>query len=856
MAVTGQATASLIIARNDLEAVWLAALACRAGVDVIAFDDLRWGGVMPLADPRLSDLADTVLIAELPSPAFEQWLRDRGHQVHVLDHHVWTMPDGTMLDRSAPLSTLEQALRMMPALDGIHMSGKLGTTGVSALVAANDRGFIPGLTVAASALAPGNHASAMGWTNAVRFLDLAMRLGASPDMAERALDELAELDADQGTEAPAVAENCLGEVAETVRDALSAAIEFLARAKEENRLIHARSRQGADQAGVWVVNAPESHGPVLMDALYTYLADGAFDLMQVIREVVAIIHAATPEQQVSRVEFSGRSERRGMIDELMAVQAKLLPPSAVQYGGGSNETCFYGAVFPPSQGTDAVADCLLRNLLIDERFVAGWRTHFLQAFVLPAEWERGESLRHLPSHWHSETPSTSFMHYLAPHLRPVLAPTGSLEDDDVLASFRWNDPGYTLAVETNGATLEAVVSSLRLHVFHGHAVLIEWSVEATFEDGLVDDAVPLWRRLLDTGRRTRWTLGDLLDFNAYARFTTSTFPGPETVLRRDGKEVARLIRGPEPSPHPVDGWFRLLLDRVLNDFSVPNRVEVEPLYDERARVVASVVLAGAMPDLAAGQAALAPRLARLMVVDPSGAGWSADPDFAAQELAAGRYSRFDRYGAGTVYCVTGHSFAAVSGGEGFFAKLLHETHMPTIYRRLFILILFYGVNLSHYARLLTIADIDKGQGAYISLSNRYSRFSNNLWFETVSTQIQGMELFQLMRRQSNIADEIRQVEHEIETSSRILAHRAGQSTERFQRHMAWLGLLIATLVIVIGGPGLVTGLIEPWLETPAENRGWWPPFAAFVGCAAFAGCAAAALWHLLLGSPGQGTERD
>lgn len=783
MIAVREPAASLIVARNDLEAVWLAALARRAGVQVVAFDDLEWGGVMPLADSRLSGLADTVLIAELPSPPLERQLRDRGHRVHILDHHVWTMPDGTLLDRSAPLSTLEQALALAPDLDvESGAGGTLGPAGISTLVAANDRAFIPGLAAAARALSPGDDTAALGWTRAVRLLDLAMRLGAPPDLAERALDALADLNAARGAHAPAIVTTCLGDAAEAAAKALEDAVTFLAGAKADSRLVHARPRQGGEEAGVWIVHAPENHGPILMDALYTHLAGGAFDPMATPLEAVAIIDARGPSRPACRVEFSGRAERRGLIDELMASQAGVLPPGAVQYCGGGRETCFFGTVFPSGRGAaaDALVDRLLRNLLIDERPLAGWRTHFMQAFVLPDEWDRRCALRALPPHWRPEELDPAFVHYVVPHLRPILAPAGGRERDDVLTSFQWSDPGYMLAVERDGVTLQAGVSSVRLHLFHGRAVLVEWSVEDVFDDELIDDATPLWRRILGGVAGGRPTFGDALDFNAYARFTASTFPGPTTVLRRGGEEVARLGRGPGTSSDPIEGWFKILLERVLSDFSVSDPSRVEPLHDERARVVSSVVLAGALPDLTVGQAALASRMARLMVVDPWGAGWHADPDFAAVELAAGRYSRFDRYGAGTAYGATNHSFVALAGGEGGFSKLLHETHMPAIYRRMFILILFYGANLSTYARQLTLADIDDDEDAYFDLRERYSRFLNKLWFETISTQIQGVELFQLMRRQSSVAAEFRQIEHQIETSSRIFAQRAGRAAGHSQ----------------------------------------------------------------------------
>ena len=308
MTAPDRLAASLIVARNDLEAVWLAAFARRVGMRVVAFDDLKWGGVVPLADPCLSDLEDTVLIAELPAPDFERQLRDRGHRVHVLHHHVWIMPDGTLLGRSAPLSTLEQVLRLAPSLSAAPEAGKLGQAGVSALVAANDRAFIPGLAAAARALAPVDEAAALGWTRAVRLLDLAMRLGAPPDAAERGLDALADMDPSRGEDAPAVVRTCVGEAAGAADDALNGTIDLLAGSWEEDRLTHACPRQGAVEDGVWIVHAPDRHGAVLMDALYAHLADGAFDGLTVTREVVAILHAPDAPRSASRVEFSGRSK--------------------------------------------------------------------------------------------------------------------------------------------------------------------------------------------------------------------------------------------------------------------------------------------------------------------------------------------------------------------------------------------------------------------------------------------------------------------------------------------------------------------------------------------------------------------
>lgn len=835
-----EAAVSLIIARNDLEAVWLAALARRAGMHIVTFDELQWGGVMPLADPRFSDLNNTVIISELPDPAFEQQLRDRGHRVHILDHHIWTMPDNRLLDRGSSVSALEQAFRLAPNLNVISESSKLGESGVSKLIAANDRGFIPGLAKASYEIAQ-NTSAALGWTRTIRLMELAMRFGASPDRVEDALDTIAVLDVTDGQGALDAIKPHLGEFIKDTESALDKASEFL----KNGQLANHQPTSACKKDGIWITFAADDLAPVLMDALYLQIADGQFKVLENVHEAVFIFYSPNETQKGYRINFLGHSKRRPLIDELWATQSKCLPAGAIQYCGGGSETCFYGAILPKHQSIDDLADCLLRNLLIEQRPVAGWRTHFMQAFSLPSTWDRKKSLCTLRSEWDPEQLSSSYIHYLAPYLRPILAPEkDTLSKNDVMASFQLNNPNLSLAVERKGAMQEVEISALHVHLFHENTILVEWTLEGELDDKLIDEKKPLWKRLLGCETRSRWTFGDLLDFNAYARFTASTYPGPAIVLKRSGAEVARLTRSEEPCSHSLSGWFKFLVDIVLKDFGINDGEDLQPLYDERARVITSVVLTGAVPDLKFGRSAFDPCLGRLMAVEPWKEGWHADPEFAAQELAKGRYSRFDRYFSGTIYATTNHSFTTLAGGEGSFVKRLHDQHVLLIYRRLFILILFYGINLNYYARLLTITDIGDSQKSYLDLRERYSRFSNNLWFETVSTQIQGMELFQMMRKQSGVADEFRQIEHEIETSSHISTQRSSEVTEQFYNRVAWFGLLLAGLTIVIDGPSLVLELFEPFLGMP-EN---WKPWSALAICSGFFMISAWVFWRWLFGS--------
>ena len=124
----------LVLSINDLEALALAELFQFNGQTV---QDLRldWGAI-----PDKGQLAQTVqhsngndrrlVLCEIPqfNPSYID--KGRAHPL-VIDHHVYVRDDGTLLNRTHDLSSLEQAALLL----GIPLSP------VQHWIAANDRGY-------------------------------------------------------------------------------------------------------------------------------------------------------------------------------------------------------------------------------------------------------------------------------------------------------------------------------------------------------------------------------------------------------------------------------------------------------------------------------------------------------------------------------------------------------------------------------------------------------------------------------------------------------------------------------------------------------------------------------------------
>lgn len=123
---------SVVSPINDGESKMIVDICRRLKVD-IRISSQPWGATLD-AEPQenLQGLRPVVIVVEMPSLIAETELRNRGHEVVAVDHHLYPRLN---LDRRQPISSLEQvASHLQYALNRFEMG-----------VALNDRSYIFGL---------------------------------------------------------------------------------------------------------------------------------------------------------------------------------------------------------------------------------------------------------------------------------------------------------------------------------------------------------------------------------------------------------------------------------------------------------------------------------------------------------------------------------------------------------------------------------------------------------------------------------------------------------------------------------------------------------------------------------------
>jgi len=209
-----------------------------------------------------------------------------------------------------------------------------------------------------------------------------------------------------------------------------------------------------------------------------------------------------------------------------------------------------------------------------------------------------------------------------------------------------------------------------------------------------------------------------------------------------------------PRDSHVDWFLRQFLGNEGMEDVYKNKT-VTLQFDDRARTVQSLVLPGAMPTGRAA-AALPVFEARLAGVDNYDDHHLYDNDFANRETAGWAYDRFrDK---GSRYFANDYNFAFLGfAGRDPYTLKIHDRDMAGSYRRMALLLHLNAAVLNGFAsdvgRALEDWDCDDANTDSIDerltrLRGHFLRFFSLNWFEDVSSQTQGIELYRLMRKHS------------------------------------------------------------------------------------------------------------
>ena len=135
-----------------------------------------------LPDEEIASLRKTVVMVDMPAPALERRIEAQGKTIVRIDRHLYARAGEDEVDRRHGLSAWEQLVQLF----GVPLPDET-TVRRAALIAANDRGFIPGIGKALLRLDPGKEDWAdERWkaAHAIRMQELEMVVGRGKNKAD------------------------------------------------------------------------------------------------------------------------------------------------------------------------------------------------------------------------------------------------------------------------------------------------------------------------------------------------------------------------------------------------------------------------------------------------------------------------------------------------------------------------------------------------------------------------------------------------------------------------------------------------------------------------------------------------
>ena len=147
-----------------------------------------------------------------------------------------------------------------------------------------------------------------------------------------------------------------------------------------------------------------------------------------------------------------------------------------------------------------------------------------------------------------------------------------------------------------------------------------------------------------------------------------------------------------------------------------------------------------------------------------------------------------------------HNFAFVGFGA-FALKPIHEKHMPVLYRKMALLGYLNRSILNSFSREIQNLAEQWLLGCRLILSNtnslraRFLRWSNLFWFDQVFTQMQAVDLFDLMNKQSYAQREFNFVHDELARTGEFVLASASEDERQRQSYMSWLTMAVPFLAV-------------------------------------------------------------
>lgn len=181
----------------------------------------------------------------------------------------------------------------------------------------------------------------------------------------------------------------------------------------------------------------------------------------------------------------------------------------------------------------------------------------------------------------------------------------------------------------------------------------------------------------------------------------------------------------------------------------------------------------------------------------------ANDDFRKDLLEKQTYTRWTNYN--TLYGVSRYSFVCLTKEYENMGATYIVDHMKTIYYRIVELVLVQRASVLHFSELVTSAselEENNTDGEIAeeirNLYKRYIQFVNKFYFRAVTAQEQGIELYELVKKNMRIDDDVKDLDNEI---GELHGYASMLEEKRNNRLLTSLSIIGALLII----PTFITG---------------------------------------------------
>jgi len=231
-----------------------------------------------------------------------------------------------------------------------------------------------------------------------------------------------------------------------------------------------------------------------------------------------------------------------------------------------------------------------------------------------------------------------------------------------------------------------------------------------------------------------------------------------------------------------------------------------PMLDDRMFVSSHITLWGEKPAFDAGWAAHQAFFSVAMYVDQEGeehlGGYAYDPEFVKKQMEQAVLRRWYAH-SGNLYGFT--SYSNVYMGFGRYLTNIGSRHIHNHYFYMALLALYYRTSMIDYLtrlaraskKLLKHPNKEECRDDIKKLRKSFIEFTNQYWFREVTSQMQGIEIFDYQCQAMNIEREYSEFKEEIEWADDFIRMEWQDKISGNAVNLAIIGLALAIIAPLI-----------------------------------------------------------